>query len=582
MGRHVVLFLLLVACTVAVEVVFSDSESGNFSAFEETLFQCPESLCQQDLPNAQFETCLVKEMSVMPWTLEWNDCEAAALFRLAWFFKDTNDPANPMSLEACSGFYLGSLLAQSMVLSRRTSNSQWRRIANLMWGYSHFPDSDQLLFKLRFGFLSPRQFMNKVLFRIMEIPDSTCIDAITVSPLMYGNEFVFAPSLTLPSRRMTVAAMLMEHKKFDTSAMYLAMFPWPLQKCVDLTAMYLRDVAVALEVKYIWPGDNGGILSIGKLSQRLFQIPNAPLLETLERSCGVWPPVYPPPALSKLVPGHEKWAPPEAIVAVEGGMTPDMWPNVVAMEQHAQALLNGTKPGTMLFLKKEYSAANGGVERVTGHFNSLLAASRKMASRVSGDRSYDLSLSARWFLQRGVYLGKNKPLGVRFLAHRGKIVAGHVSHLIRGAGNGGIIYETVNEKYAQEATEDFVKTLSFTGFGAAWWWTDHQTGRPYLIDFNARFERLTCIHPALPEEEKMACPCYAFQMGFDKNSTRFVKGGFRYMDPSRALMVEAKALDLLDTTPWILNPSDTKMMTHIGIWRKEAEHRRDVAESSRK
>ena len=116
-------------------------------------------------------------------------------------------------------------------------------------------------------------------------------------------------------------------------------------------------------------------------------------------------------------------------------------------------------------------------------------------------------------------------------------MAGHLS----GSVEGNIVYETERSDVVEEASLELIQATNYSGFGAAWWWRDVK-GAPYLIDFNPRMERHTCLHAVLAEgEDRMSDPCYAFQMDlvtrsdYVSSAPHILRGGIRYMDPVRAM-----------------------------------------------
>ena len=93
----------------------------------------------------------------------------------------------------------------------------------------------------------------------------------------------------------------------------------------------------------------------------------------------------------------------------------------------------------------------------------------------------------------------------------------------------------------EQASFDVVKATNFSGFGAVWWWRDAHE-KPFLIDFNARFERHTCLNSFLKTASDLRSdPCYALQTGlildedYMESAPHIVQGGLEYMDPVRAM-----------------------------------------------
>lgn len=205
-------------------------------------------------------------------------------------------------------------------------------------------------------------------------------------------------------------------------------------------------------------------------------------------------------------------------------------------------------------MKREHSEAGSGVLRLP---RSLAPESKaKVLESVmqrKGDLSLiDLDIQVRVFLQQEVIITKNpRPLGLRFYAHHGRLIAGHMSEVVINGPNWGVAYQTIRDPRVERATVDFVRAVNYTGFGAAWWWKDN-SGRPFLVDFNARLERHACLGPILTPELLELEPCFLFQrfMAGDLDldavdAPRFLPAGLRYMEPMRALQGNLDSLMVL-------------------------------------
>lgn len=122
-------------------------------------------------------------------------------------------------------------------------------------------------------------------------------DTLVISPQGFDNDPIFAPQLVHGGRK--VACLVNAHHLFKSAFVRVLVFPPSLECDVDLAASYVMLVMDMLKPKWVFPGDSEGILLLGKLLH--------------SRS-------YPPPSLSKLAPGHERFAPKEVIVSEEDGI----------------------------------------------------------------------------------------------------------------------------------------------------------------------------------------------------------------------------------------------------------------------
>lgn len=122
-------------------------------------------------------------------------------------------------------------------------------------------------------------------------------DTLVISPQGFNNDPIFAPQMVHGGRK--VACLVNAYSLFKSTFVRVLVFPPSLECDVDLAASYLRLVVEMLKPKWVFPGDSEGILLLGKLRPRG---------------------VYPPSSLSKLAPGHERFAPKEVIVSEEDGL----------------------------------------------------------------------------------------------------------------------------------------------------------------------------------------------------------------------------------------------------------------------
>jgi hypothetical protein len=356
---------------------------------------------------------------------------------------------------------------------------------------------------------------------------------LTVGPFGFDNEPVFAPNLVLPTHVSSAVALVLEAFVFPTSSLTLAVFPWSLQLDVAWAALYVRDVGRLVGARWVLPADSGGILTIAKLASELYINDRShPLVPALQRSAP-WPPSYPPPHLSKLVPGHEAFAPREFVVSDSDSLHVSHIDNTVV----AEAL---DAVGQFGFAKREFSEASRGVAKdLCGTFECAMQAVNSVFPRALGISSFDYELRVAIFMQQNVAMQSGVlPVAVRFFAHAGQVIAGHTSVAVES----NIVYQTIRDEAAEAATFGFVRAINFTGFGAAWWWKDAaRENLPLLIDFNARLERQACLTPVLAPRDLISCPCHALQTGLLEDELYLSSGphlsraGVRFMDPTRAM-----------------------------------------------
>jgi hypothetical protein len=150
-----------------------------------------------------------------------------------------------------------------------------------------------------------------------------------------------------------------------------------------------------------------------------------------------------------------------------------------------------------------------------------------------------------WIDAQPVAGPRSRPIGFRFFAVSGKILAGHVSQVDKNTDEFGLSYVTIRHSEVEWRSASFVRALNFTGFGALWWWIDIKH-TAYLIDFNARAERHQCLVSVVGSEHEKLDPCFVFQRWLAEerqsgsavaggDSPLMVPAGFRYTDPVRAL-----------------------------------------------
>ncbi len=395
-------------------------------------------------------------------------------------------------------------------------------------------------------------------------------DVLTLGPYGFDNEPIFAPSLCRPTRANRVTVVVMKNMRFHSDCLEMAIYPWTLTYDVVLAAAFVRDAIYTTGAQWVVPGDSAAILLMGKVGKIMFERERVgatrygAVLAAMERSSPQWPPSYPPNVLSKLVPGHEAFAPPEAIVSHNDGY-------YLVNGNHSLLHEAFDAIGPLVVMKQEYSEAGKGVVMIRKGRPELVPAFEKSFERSFGVLLLDLDLPGRVFLQRQVRLKAGmKPVGYRFFALQGTVIAAHLSQVDVSTEAFGLIYSTIRHAETEQRSVAFLRQLNYTGFGTAWWWID-ASNVPYLIDFNARLERHQCLVSTYADPGMMVNdPCHVFQRVVAKTFVMpqpevlplMAPAGMRYIDPIRAVRSGKKMfLDLLlsGTVLWNLQRDDVRL-----------------------
>jgi hypothetical protein len=531
-------------------------------------------------------TCLRRIVADTLWNptrIAWNPCAAEAglalMRKMLWAVKTVDGP-RPHHEKDLGAPYIAVILGEAFAHCISVSGSEskcpgmsWVEVESVMryspeigaaferYQQGVFPQYDTFKFRAM-----------EVIFRLPE--EKVRADVITFGPYGFHNEPFFAPSLTLPLKNLKVTALMMQREMFDSSMLRHAVFPWSLQSDADLGGLFLRDSIARMQAKWVFPGDSIAVLMIAKAATRMFEAlglteVESQVLQVFARS-SPWPPQYPAPTLSKLIPGHEPFAPEERVVTDDDGLRnilPDFARIAKAWEEMGGA-------NASVYLKKEYSEAGRAVAKPTDTGDSLKVALQKIYSRGDGIGYVDLDINIRIFLQKEIRLKPHvRPTGFRLFAQAGKIMAGHLSVVDTGTELYGVAYSTIRHPVVESATAEFLQAINFTGFGAVWWWIGLDD-RPYLIDFNPRMERHACINGALQaagSPEIQSDPCTVFQriaggeVIDEAKLPLIVKEGFKYMEPMRVVNLGPTILaqafvDLLKGTyvkyHWNIQPLD--------------------------
>jgi hypothetical protein len=406
------------------------------------------------------------------------------------------------------------------------------------------------------------------------------IDCLCFGPDGFHNEPFFCPSLYYPTKKLTVFTLMLKRNVFDTISVQHSVFPWCLQYDVVLGATYLRDALYQLRPKRVFFGDSSAILMTHKLAKTLYDMPKRSglddaVLRILEDSME-FPPTYPPLGLSKLIPGHETFAPQQIVIAEDDGFR-SIRPNMSALVD-AWNILGRNR---LAFVKKEYT--EGG--RAVAAFDNLAEAEKALArvfERNGGVGIVDQDLKTRLLLQRGVPLSKYTPTVFRFFSHHGKLITGHLSKVVVATRVAGIAFVTERHALAEQHATAFIKMRNYTGFGTLKFWIAENEA--HMLDFNPRFERQQCINAVLiekfgkseKEEERgliMRDPCSVFQLWVTGHTFAegelpiFLPAGISFMDPMRVQNLgkvpeAARYIDMLYDSTYIWNLH----RTDVDLW----------------
>lgn len=550
---------------------------------DKDLDDCPEvtqCLAKKDWQAVYHLKCLRQIAAPLAWnTKAWDPCRAKALKLLADHFSAVAHGRK----EDYGGVFLKLLLGEAVAKCEEQHLAScgavsWETAA-LQPGGVH--DRLKVIFRewhngLDYDVFVKQRALALILGNDTEVVEKQ-VDVLTVGPYGYDNEIVFGPALHLPTRAAKVACLIVRDWTFPSSSVQQVIFPWSLQVDVDLAALFVRDVIRFMKPRWVFPSDSAGVLVLARVGVAVHRdgLAQDDVVRMALSQSGPWPPKYPPPALSKLMEGHENFAPRETIISRDDGLS-EISPDF------AKALEAVSSLGGTVFLKKEYSEAGHGVMKATRE--NVVDRMLEMFPRSgSGMSLMDLDLTVRVFAQKEV-ITRSKPLGLRFFAMNGVLIAGHLSEVEVGTSSFGVRYITKRNLDVERATSRLVQKLNYTGFGAAWWWF---SDRPYLIDFNPRLERHACLSAVLSGADLLSEPCVVFQqivMGFYPKPNRLplmVRAGVQYMEPIRSLTAATKTfLQMLTEheVPWNIHQQDKKLKAFIEDLL--AQHK-DLIESAR-
>ncbi len=505
---------------------------------------------------AFFIQCLRKVASPLMWdTSNWDLCAARALLEIAM---KLHVPVDHVSLrqQDYGAMFVGVILAEALTLCETTH------------GIERCDFSWDLLLPIVFENASIRELFeghnvvgakDSILKEVFVLTSVDRVNVVIIGPYAYDNEPVFSPFLAHPSM-INVTAFVVQRTVFPSSFVRTGVFPWTLQVDVELAALFVMEVLKMLQPSWVFAGDNGGVLVLAKLAHYVIVHSHLDNLTGCLKRSMTWPPVYPPPVLSKLIPGHEEFSPQEFIVSDDDGKS-QVWVDESVITDIVTNQLRG-----LAYLKREYSEAGIGVSLVFNPndlFNPLSVFMRKPGIAVM-----DLSLTVRVFLQKAV-MGMDQ-YGVRAFVMQGRVVAMAASRVLLRMSNVAVSYETVRNFDIESAAIKFFRTINFTGFGTLWFLNcPTNTSKFYLFDFNARIERHVCLGGVLLGPDSLMDPCYVFQqivLGLEiASNPAVVPGGYIYVDPirvARAKDAQREAL-LKDESLWNVNKQDTDLMAWV-------------------
>lgn len=231
------------------------------------------------------------------------------------------------------------------------------------------------------------------------------VDVLSLGPESFLNEMFFATSLA--AGHLTVASLTQREAFFPSDRVRQLHLPPELLQHIDIAALLLVDVMQLLRVKWVVSGDTLATLVIARAGHMLHlhgcrALHNCDaimrhVLPALQRSGPVWPPVYPPPVLSKLVPGHEPVAPTEAVVAEDDGLRL-IWPDEERIRAAWKQVCGGDAQCTV-YMKREFSENSRGVASLMREEDIKEAVAKVFPRSTSRFGLADLNMTckiARW------------------------------------------------------------------------------------------------------------------------------------------------------------------------------------------
>ncbi len=337
---------------------------------EEEVERCPEiAECLRFAQDIIYLRCLNRIAEPLLWQPHaWDLCRARALVRIAtWLSTSPELMTNPERSDG--GAIFAALLLGEAIFACNSSPNSGRPPCEMGWdALVPFFQQNQTVLELFLtldlasgDYSRPafEHFKHDVLESLFLLRLGGA-DVITVGPNGFDNEPIFAPSLCRPTRLNRVTMMVIKNLRVPSDCLDMAIFPWTLGYSGLWSALFLRDAVLHTGARWLVPGDSGGILIMGLLGVKLLELQDSKyrsVLDALQRSSPQWPPTYPPQVLSKLVPGHEHFAPAEAVVSDDDAFHL-IAGNMSRLDEAFQRL------GPTVVLKKEFSEAGRGVAMV--------------------------------------------------------------------------------------------------------------------------------------------------------------------------------------------------------------------------
>ena len=534
------------------------SRASTLISDESELESCPQlsdCLVKRNFHASYYIQCLRKAAAPLLWdSKNWSLCAARAALEIAKRIHRSPQEGEEFGAASVALLIAEALLQCELNFGSPQCNFPW----NLLKPF--FFDNEQLWA----AFYSRNFTQCWWIMSGLNRKDWSVSDVLIADPLGFKNEPVFGPSLVAPFG-ISVVVLIPHMYHFPTSLLRLAVFPWTLQVDVELTAIFVKQLMLLLQPKWVLPSDEGGILALAKLGSRVREGIDFPFLVDCFKRSMTWPVVYPPPNLSKLVPGHELFAPKESVVSQDDGMRITSLNMQDVVENFCS--FNSTKG---VILKREYSENSRGVRWVSQE-SRIAEKVHALLKRQDGIGYMDLDLKVRLFFQARVQPTGN--IGVRFIAQQGRILAMSLSLVLEVRQEVALEYVTTRKPIVEERAAAFLREINYTGFGATWWWQGHSDDEWFLIDFNARIERHACLGPVLPKSEKVNDPCYLFQELLRNNGTlndidgkrvpKVVSSGYEYRDPIRITKKLSRDMDLCNTNLWNVNSFDVDLYENI-------------------
>ena len=561
-GKYEVIVMDSHNCVSRVQLTLEEHETQ----------MCPELYkCQLmiEFHHSNYVQCLRRVAWPLLWNTDnWNHCQARAALDVIRAMHVPYNRNHGELTEVVGAASMTLVLGEALY---KCNKQHGARYCNFPW---HFLD---MFFAERPEALKKFQSRNfeAAWFDLLGVSPEVQTDVLILAPYGYNNDPVSAPMMALPLQ-VAVTVLVIDGKEFPSQGVQCGRFPWTIQIDVYFGALYAHYAMRYLRPKWILPSDNGGILIISRLGSLLDE--SSPFRDTFDRSVG-WPVAYPPTLLSKLFPGHEKFATKEVVVTENDGG------HAIDLDLDRLKRAYDEFDSSIVVIKREYSEDSLGV-RFASSWSRLEQHARKLMPRQEGVGFMDLKMRTRLFLQEPVASCRIS-YGARVFAQAGRVLAMASSQVVDFSAKLTFHYRTFRDPDFEARVIGLAKASNMTGFITSWWCKSSVPEKEYfLIDFNARIERHACLLGVLSDEDQHLDPCYVFQelvagirRAEDFPTPNFVPANVTYFDPIRMSWIDRKwTEEQIDKRMWNIQHHDPKLAEWVDdMLPDEVRHRQELS-----